>query len=164
MGKRKYLLIIGDGMSDYPISQLNNKTPLQVANKPNMDLIAKKGCNGLLKTIPQQLIAGSGTAILSVLGYDPIKYYTGRGPFEAAARKINLGLNDVAYRCNLITEKDGFLVDYSADHITNNEAEKLIATLKKEMEKKGEIEFFSGLDYRHFLILRNSFSFFVFLG
>jgi len=151
----KYLLIVGDGMADYPVPELNDKTPLQAANKPNMDMIAAKGRNGLLKTVPNGLTPGSGTAILSVLGYDPTRYYTGRGPFEAAARKIKLDENDVAYRCNLITEKDGILIDYSADHISNNESAELIEALKRKMEKPGEVEFFAGLSYRHFLILRN---------
>ena len=90
-------------MADYPIPELGNKTPLQVAYKPNMDIVAAKGRNGLLKTIPEELTPGSGTAIISVLGYDPTIYYTGRGPFEAAARNIILDEKDVAYRCNLIT-------------------------------------------------------------
>jgi len=151
----KYLLIVGDGMADYPVPELGNKTPLQAANKPNMDMIAAKGCSGLLRTVPEGLTPGSGTAILSVLGYDPRRFYTGRGPFEAAARNIRLDENDVAYRCNLITEKDGILVDYSADHITNSESAELIETLKKNFENTGEVEFFAGLSYRHFLILRN---------
>jgi 2,3-bisphosphoglycerate-independent phosphoglycerate mutase len=151
----KYLLILGDGMADYPVPELDDKTPLQVANKPNMDIIAAKGRNGLLKTVPETMPPGSGPAILSVVGYDPTKYYTGRGPFEAAARNIKLDKNDVAYRCNLITEENGVLIDYSADHITNSESSKLIETIKKRMEKPGEIEFFEGLGYRHFLIIRN---------
>ena len=151
----KYLLIVGDGMADYPLPKLNNKTPLQVANKPNMDMIAAKGCSGLLKTIPEGLTPGSGTAILSVLGYDPLRYYSGRGPFEAAARNINLNENDVVYRCNLITEKNGLLVDYSADHITNSESIKLIEVIKEKFEQPGKVEFFSGLGYRHFLVLRD---------
>jgi 2,3-bisphosphoglycerate-independent phosphoglycerate mutase len=151
----KYLLIVGDGMADYPVPELGNKTPLQKANKPNMDMITTKGINGLLRTIPDGLNPGSGTAIISVLGYDPKEYYTGRGPFEAAARNIKLNENDVAYRCNLITEKEGILVDYSAGHITNSESKELIDTLKRKMEKPDELEFFAGLGYRHFLILRN---------
>jgi len=151
----KYLLIVGDGMADYPVPELDNKTPLQAANKPNMDMIAAKGCSGLLRTVPEGLTPGSGTAILSVLGYDPQRFYTGRGPFEAAARNIKLDENDVAYRCNLITEKDGILVDYSADHITNSESAELIEALKRNLENLGEVEFFAGLSYRHFLILRN---------
>jgi 2,3-bisphosphoglycerate-independent phosphoglycerate mutase len=150
----KYLLIVGDGMADYPIQELGNKTPLQVANKPNMDMIAAKGCSGLLKTVKEGLIPGSGTAILSVLGYNPKIFYTGRGPFEAASRGIQLDEKDVAFRCNLITEKDGILVDYSADHIINSESDKLIETVKINFEKP-EVEFFAGLGYRHFLILRD---------
>jgi 2,3-bisphosphoglycerate-independent phosphoglycerate mutase len=151
----KYLLIVGDGMADYPVPELGNKTPLQVANKPNMDMIAAKGRNGLLRTVPEGLTPGSGTAIISVLGYDPARYYSGRGPFEAAARNIRLEANDVAYRCNLITERDGILIDYSADHITSSEAAELIDALKREMKKPDQVEFFAGLSYRHFLILRN---------
>src|SRR3990170_415959 len=151
----KYVLVVGDGMADYPIPEFSNRTPLQVAHKPNMDSIAAKGRNGLLRTIPEDLNPGSDTAILSVLGYDPRRYLTGRGPFEAAARGIQLEEKDFAFRCNLITEKDGILVDYSAGHITSKEAEKLMESVRKAFEKPGEIEFFSGLDYRHFLVLRN---------
>jgi 2,3-bisphosphoglycerate-independent phosphoglycerate mutase len=151
----KYLLIVGDGMADYPVPELDGKTPLQVAYKPNMDAIAAKGKNGLIKNVPDDLNPGSETAILSLLGYDPHLYCTGRGPLEAPARGIKLAKNDAAFRCNLITEKDGLLLDYSAGHITTKEAEQLIKAIKKEFEIDGKIEFFSGLDYRHFLILRN---------
>jgi 2,3-bisphosphoglycerate-independent phosphoglycerate mutase len=154
--KMKYLLVVGDGMADYPVPELNNMTPLQVARKPNMDAIAAKGRNGLLRTSREDLCAGSDTAILSVLGYDPRRFYTGRGPLEAAARGIQQKEYDVAFRCNLITEKDGILVDYSAGHITSGDSSKLIEALKKTLERPNELEFFSGLDYRHFLILRNS--------
>ncbi len=142
-------------MADYPVPELGNRTPLQAANKPNMDAIAAKGCSGLLKTVPDSFMPGSGTAILSVLGYDPTRFYTGRGPFEAAGRNIALSENDVAYRCNLVTEQDGILIDYSAGHITNNESGELIEKISLEMGRSGELEFFEGLDYRHFLILRN---------
>ena len=156
MTRTKYLLIIGDGMSDYPVPELGNKTPLQVAHKPNMDMIAAKGRSGLLKTVPDEVKPGSETAILSLLGYDPRLYCTGRGPLEAPARGIKLKKNDVAFRCNLITAQNGVLVDYSAGHITTKEAEQLIAVVKTAYEKSGKIEFYSGLDYRHFLILRNN--------
>jgi 2,3-bisphosphoglycerate-independent phosphoglycerate mutase len=151
----KYVIIIGDGMADYPLPELGNKTPLQAAHKPNMDAIAARGRSGLIKTVPDEISPGSDAAILSVLGYDPRLFCTGRGALEAAARGIKLGENDAAYRCNLITEEDGVLVDYSAGHITSREAEQLIAAVKKAFEKPGKIEFYSGLDYRHFLILRN---------
>jgi 2,3-bisphosphoglycerate-independent phosphoglycerate mutase len=138
----KYVLVVGDGMADYPIPELGNMTPLQVAYKPNIDAIAAKGQNGLLRTVPEDLSPGSDTAILSVLGYDPRRFCTGRGPLEAASRGIQLKENDVAFRCNLITEKDGILVDYSAGHITSRESVKLIESLKKTCEKPNEIEFF----------------------
>jgi 2,3-bisphosphoglycerate-independent phosphoglycerate mutase len=151
----KYILVVGDGMADYPVPELGNKTPLQAAYKPNMDLIAAKGQSGLIKTVPDELSPGSETAICSLLGYDPRKYCTGRGPLEAPSRGIRLGENDAAYRCNLITEKDGVIVDYSAGHITTEESSKLLASINKAFGKLGKIEFYPGLDYRHFLILRN---------
>jgi len=152
----KYAVIVGDGMADYPIPELGNKTPLQAAHKPNMDKIAAKGRNGLLRTVPDGLSPGSDVAILSVLGFNPKHFYTGRGAFEAAARGIQLKDHDVAFRCNIITEKDGNLADYSAGHITSKESTQLMAGVKKACEKTGEIEFYSGLDYRHFLIMRNA--------
>ena len=152
----KYVVVVGDGMADYPIPELGNKTPLQAAYKPNIDAITAKGRSGLLKTVPDDLKPGSDVAILSVLGFSPKQYYTGRGAFEAAARGIKLKDSDVAFRCNLITEKDGVLVDYSAGHITSKDSTRLIAAVKEACEKTGEIEFYSGLDYRHFLIMRNS--------
>ena len=151
----KYLLVVGDGMADYPLPELGNKTPLQAANKPNMDSIAAKGKSGLIRTVPDELTPGSDAAICSVLGYDPNLYCTGRGPLEAPSRGIKLAENDTAYRCNLITEKNGAIADYSAGHITTDEASQLIASVRKAFEKPKKIEFYTGLDYRHFLILRN---------
>jgi 2,3-bisphosphoglycerate-independent phosphoglycerate mutase len=151
----KYILVVGDGMADYPVPELGNKTPLQAACKPNMDSIAANGRSGLIRTVPDELSPGSETAICSLLGYDPRKYCTGRGPLEAPSRGIKLRENDAAYRCNLITEKDGVIVDYSAGHITTEESSKLLASINKAFGKLGKIEFYSGLDYRHFLILRN---------
>lgn len=152
----KYILIIGDGMADYKIPKLGNRTPLQAANKPNIDRITKLGRSGLLKTIPEGLNPGSDVAILSILGYDPKKVFTGRGPFEAAAKGIPLKKNDVAFRCNLITEQNGKISDYSAGHISTKEASKLIKAIKQSYEEPGKIEFHSGVDYRHFMILKNS--------
>ncbi len=151
----KYLLVVGDGMADYPVPELENKTPLQAAYKPNMDSIAARGRSGLIKTVPDELTPGSDAAICSVLGYDPRKYCTGRGPLEAPSRGIKLGARDAAYRCNLITEEGGAIADYSAGHITTQEAAKLIAAVKETFDRPNEVEFYSGLDYRHFLILRN---------
>ncbi len=151
----KYILVVGDGMADYPVPQLGNKTPLQAAHKPNMDSIAAKGQSGLIKTVPDKVTPGSEAAICSLLGYDPKKYCTGRGPLEAPSRGIKLGPNDTAFRCNLITEQNGVILDYSAGHITTEEASVLIQSVKRSLDKTGEVEFYSGLDYRHFLILRN---------
>ncbi|MCW3998215.1 MAG: cofactor-independent phosphoglycerate mutase [Candidatus Bathyarchaeota archaeon] len=152
----KYILIIGDGMADYPIPELGNLTPLQVARKPHIDKITTMGRSGLLRTIPEGLKPGSDVAILSILGYDPKKFFTGRGPFEAATRGIKLKENDVAFRCNLITENNGIISDHSAGLISTKEAAELIKALKKTIEEPDKIEFHSGLDYRHFLILKNS--------
>jgi 2,3-bisphosphoglycerate-independent phosphoglycerate mutase len=151
----KYVLVVGDGMSDYPIPELGDKTPLQAAIKPNMDAIAAKGRSGLIKNVPDECTPGSDAAICSVLGYDPRIYCTGRGPLEAPSRNIALGPNDTAYRCNLITEEKGAIADYSAGHITTEEATELISAIKKAYDKEGKIEFYAGLDYRHFLILRD---------
>ncbi len=151
----KYIIVVGDGMADLPIPELGNKTPLQVAYKPNLDGIVAKGRSGLIKTVPDECAPGSDTAICAVLGYDPRVYCTGRGALEAPSRGIELGPNDTAYRCNIITEKQGVIADYSAGHITTEEAEKLIEVIKKKFDKPNQIEFYSGLDYRHFLVLRN---------
>ena len=131
----KYLLVVGDGMADYPVPELENKTPLQVAYKPNMDSIAARGRSGLIKNVPDEMAPGSETAICSVLGYDPRIYCTGRGPLEAPSRGIKLGENDTAYRCNLITEKEGKILDYSAGHITTQEATQLIAAINGALGK-----------------------------
>jgi len=151
----KYILIIGDGMADYPIPELGNKTPLQAAFKPNMDTIAAKGKSGLIKNVPNQCTPGSDVAMCSVLGYDPQIYCTGRGALEVPSRNINLGAQDTAYRCNIITEENGTIADYSAGHITTKEATQLILAIKEVYDKAGSIEFYPGLDYRHYLIMRN---------
>ncbi len=151
----KYVLVIGDGMADYPIAELDNRTPLQAAVKPYMDAIAAKGRSGLIKNVPDQCTPGSEVAICSILSYDPRVYCTGRGPLEAPSRNITLSAEDTAYRCNIITEAEGKIADYSAGHITTPEATQLIAAVQQAFGKPGQIEFYPGLDYRHFLILRN---------
>jgi len=151
----KYILVIGDGMADYPIPELGNKTPLQAAVKPNMDAIAARGKSGLIKNVPDECTPGSDVAICSVLGYDPRLYCTGRGALEVPSRNIELGSEDTAYRCNIITEENNTVADYSAGHITTEEATQLLDAVKKAYGKPGEIEFYPGLDYRHYLIMRN---------
>ncbi len=147
----KYVVIIGDGMADYPLKKLDGKTPLEVANKPNMDSIAFKGKMGILKTVPDGMVPGSDVANLSILGYDPRKYYTGRGPLEAGSMGVELGDEDTAFRCNLITEKDGKVFDYSSGHISTEEARELI----EEMKKLEIGEFYTGISYRHLFVMRN---------
>jgi len=152
MEGKKIIVVVGDGMADYPVKELGRKTPLAVADKPNMDFIASKGKMGVIKTIPDGFVPDSAVANLSILGYNPKKYFTGRGPFEAGAMGIKLGPNDVAFRCNLITERDGKLADYSAGHVSTEEASQLL----REMRKFRFGEFHVGIDYRHIFILRRS--------
>jgi len=149
----KYVVIIGDGMADYPLEELDGKTVLQSSVIPNMDYIASNGVNGLLKTVPEGMEPGSDVANLSIMGYDPKKYYTGRGPLEAASIGANLQNGEVAFRCNLITESDGKLADFNANHISTEEAEKLIATLNQEFGEFGK--FYLGISYRHLFVFNN---------
>ena len=141
-------------MADYPVEDFSGKTPLQVATHPNMDLIAAKGRSGMLKTIPEGMEAGSDTANLSILGYDPRRIRVGRGPLEAASLGVELGDEDLALRCNLITEENGILVDYSAGHIESCDSRELINFVQETFGKTGEVEFYNGLSYRHLLVLR----------
>ncbi|MDO9627368.1 MAG: cofactor-independent phosphoglycerate mutase [Methanobacteriaceae archaeon] len=146
----KYVILIGDGMADYPLKELDNKTPLQVAKKPNMDKLASMGCSGFLKTVPDDMDPGSDVANLSIMGYDPEEYYTGRGPLEAASMGVNLSKNDVAFRCNLITENNGILDDFNAGHITSSESKDLIDILNKNYDDLGT--FYHGISYRNLFV------------
>lgn len=150
----KYIVIVGDGMADYPLEELNGKTPLQVANKPNMDYIALNGKSGTLRTIPDKMQPGSDVANLSILGYNPLEYYTGRGPIEAVSLGIKLEKNETAFRCNLVTLEDRKMKDYSAGHISNLEAKKLIKTIKENLESHS-IKFYNGVSYRNILVIAN---------
>ncbi|MCK5477144.1 MAG: cofactor-independent phosphoglycerate mutase [Candidatus Aenigmarchaeota archaeon] len=149
----KYIIILGDGMGGYPLKEHFNKTTLELAETPNMDYIARCGSSGLAKTVPDNLPPGSDVANLSILSYDPAKYYTGRGPLEAASIGIDLEKEDIAFRCNLITEKDGLLVDYSSGHISNEEAEILIKEIKDKLETD-TVKFYPGISYRHLMVLK----------
>ncbi len=148
----KYALLIGDGMADRPLSLLGGRTPLQVASTPNMDEIASHGVLGLIKTVSKRTGKSSDVAILSILGYAPSKYYTGRGPLEAASMGIHLKEGQVAFRCNLVTVDEGCLVDYSAGHISTEEAKVLIKFLNKKLRWSG-IKFHAGVSYRHLAIV-----------
>lgn len=148
----KYVLLIGDGMADRPLDLLGGKTPLQVSKTPNMDEIAAQGVLGLIKTVSRKIGKSSDVAILSILGYDPRKYYTGRGPLEAASMGVHLEKEQIAFRCNLVTADEGSLVDYSAGHISTKEAEVLIAFLNKNLKWDG-IKFYPGVSYRHLAVV-----------
>ncbi len=148
----KYLIFIPDGMADRPLKELDGRTPLQTAKTPNMDEIAREGRCGLTENVPKDMEPGSEIATLSILGYDPKRYYTGRGPLEAAGMGIEVEDDEVAYRCNLVTVKEGILVDYSSGHISNEDAKKLIEALNEELN--GEARFLAGVSYRNLLLLR----------
>ncbi len=147
----KYIIIVGDGMADYLIPELGNKTPLQYANTTNMDLIAKVGISGTVKTIPEEMPPGSDVANLSVIGYDPKIYYTGRGPLEAGSMGIELEKDDIAYRCNIVTVNDGIMVDYSSGHISSEESHELINYVAERLGNK-EVRLYPGVSYRHLLV------------
>lgn len=142
-------------MADYPIEKLGGKTILQAARTPAMDYIAVHGNTGLAKTIPDGLPAGSDVANMSILGYDPAVYYSGRAPLEAASMGVALASDDVAFRCNLVTIEQGRIKDYSAGHISSEEAEILIETLDTELGNE-ELRFYPGISYRHLLVARNN--------
>ena len=149
----KYILLVGDGMADYPVKELDGRTPLEVARTPNMDFIAKHGRLGRIKTIPDKMNPASDVANISILGYDPHKFYTGRGPLEAANLGIDLEDDDVAFRCNLITAAADTLIDYSAGHISSKEAEVLIKFIDRKLGTN-KIKFYPGVSYRHLMLVK----------
>lgn len=147
----KYAVLIGDGMADFPMDEFGGKTVLQKANTPNMDYITKNGRAGLARTVPDGMPPGSDVANMSILGYDPKKYYSGRAPLEAASMGIPLNDGDVAFRCNLITITDGIIADYSAGHITSEEAKTLIEAVDSRIGTE-KIRFYPGISYRHLMV------------
>ena len=152
----KFILVVGDGMSDVGLEELDGRTPLQVAKHPHMDYLASKGSTGLLKTIPVGSSPGTDTAFLSIFGNDPSRLNTGRGPFEAAGLEIDLNEKDLALRCNLVTVVDGVLKDHSGGHISTTESKDLLKSLKDHFEEPGFIEFYPGVSYRHLIVLRGA--------
>jgi 2,3-bisphosphoglycerate-independent phosphoglycerate mutase len=150
----KYAILVGDGMADFALPELGGKTPLEYAKTPNMDAVATSGKVGLVKTIPDGLAPGSDVANMSLMGYDPAAYYSGRAPIEAASMGIALAPTDVAFRCNLVTLKDGIMDDYSAGHIETSDAHEIIAELKKHLDTP-LLTFFPGVSYRHLVVAAN---------
>ncbi|MDW7656014.1 MAG: cofactor-independent phosphoglycerate mutase [Bacillota bacterium] len=163
----KHVIFLGDGMADLPVPQLQNRTPLMVAAKPNMDRMAAEGLAGMVRTIPEGLQPGSDTANMSVMGYDPAMYYTGRSPLEAIGMAIEMDPGDVSFRCNMVTLSEETvdqhetdiserfaartMDDYSADEIGSDEAARLIEQINERFADS-ELRFYPGKSYRHCLI------------
>lgn len=157
----KYVVVLYDGMADYPVPALDGKTPMEVAKKPNMDFLASKGEVGLVRTVAKGLKPGSDVANMSVMGFDPMKYYTGRSPLEAASIGIDMSPSDVSLRTNLVTLSQDDLPyeqktieDYCADDISTEEASVLIEEVQKQLGTD-EFTFYKGVSYRHCLIWKN---------
>ena len=149
----KHIIILGDGMADERIAKLNNKTPLEVANKPYIDLLAKKGNCGLLHTVPEGFKPGSEIANMCVLGYDVRTEFEGRGSLEAASIGVSIMPGEMAMRCNLICVQDGKIKNHSAGHISNEEAKELIEYLQAELGND-IFTFHNGISYRHLLVMK----------
>lgn len=159
----KHIIILGDGMADWPCEELGGKTPLQYAKTPYMDLLARKGITGMLKTVQDGFHPGSEVANSSILGYDQEKVYEGRGPLEAASIGVELNDNDMAIRCNLICIEDGKIKNHSCGHLDTEEADILIKFLQENLASdpeicsqygEGRIHFYTGIQYRHLLVIR----------
>ncbi len=155
----KYVVILGDGMADWPIDELDGRTPLEYASTPFMDELSKKAEQGMVRTVPSGMSPGSDTANLSVLGYDPRKYYSGRSPLEALSIGVEMKNTDVALRCNIVTlsededrYEDRTIIDHSSSEISTEDAAVLLDAVKKELERDG-YKFYVGTSYRHLLII-----------
>ncbi len=156
----KYIVILGDGMADYPIDEFGGKTVLDVADKPNIDYMCEHGELGMVKTVQDGMKPGSDVANLSVMGYDTKKYYSGRSPLEAASIGVDMKDTDVTFRCNIVTlsdeenYEDKTMVDYSAGEISTEEARELIKAVAAELNSD-IVKFYSGVSYRHLMIWDN---------
>jgi 2,3-bisphosphoglycerate-independent phosphoglycerate mutase len=156
----KQIIFLGDGMADLPVADLGGRTPLQAANKPCMDRLAQLGLAGTVSTVPGGLPPGSDTANMSVMGYDPRRYYTGRSPLEAISMSVEMEPGDVAFRCNLVTlsESPAYserqMLDYSADEISSDEAARLIEAINDHFSDRS-IRFYPGKSYRHCMIWKS---------
>ncbi|MCK4502369.1 MAG: phosphoglycerate mutase, partial [Desulfuromonadales bacterium] len=154
----KYIILLGDGMSDEPMAELGGKTPMEAAKTPNMDRLSRTGKIGLAATVPEGYPPGSDVANLSVFGYDPAECYSGRSPLEAASMGIELNPEDVAFRLNFVWLEARYgklyMGDFSAGHISTAEAGELIATLQQELGGD-EFNFYPGVSYRHLMVWKN---------
>lgn len=153
--KAKYVIVIPDGAADEPFDGLGGKTALQTAKLPRMDQIAAEGIVGRSRNVPDRFLPASDVATLSLCGYDPEAYYTGRAPLEAAAMGMSLGPDDWAIRCNLMTIQDGALTDFTAGHITSEEGRELMAAIQQTVGS-ANVEFHPGVSYRNLMIYRGA--------
>lgn len=152
---RKYAIVIPDGAVDEPQASLGGKTPLQAADTPEMDRIAHDGVIGRSRNVPEQFNPASDVATLSLFGYDPERYYTGRAPLEVAAMGVPMGPDDWAVRCNLMTILDGKMTDFTAGHVTSAEGAELIKTLQMALGAANpQVEFYPGVSYRNAMVYR----------
>lgn len=152
----KYAILIGDGMADYPIPELEFKSILEAVDTTYMDELAGIGQEGITRNIPETLPAGSDVAALSLLGYDPEKYYTGRAPLEAASIGVELHEDETAFRLNMVNVKNAVMVDYSAGHITTEEATALVQYLDEELGSE-KVKFYPGVSYRHLAVIKGDY-------
>jgi 2,3-bisphosphoglycerate-independent phosphoglycerate mutase len=152
----KYIVLIGDGMADWPIEALGNKTPLETANTPNLDFLSQHGHLVEVQTVPPGMSPGSDVAILSIMGYDTKIYYTGRAPLEAASMGLEVPADASVFRCNTVTVKEGVMVDYAADHITTPESTELILAVDEQLSNE-DIQFFPGVSYRHLMVIKGDY-------
>jgi 2,3-bisphosphoglycerate-independent phosphoglycerate mutase len=154
----KYIILQGDGMADYPLDVLGGKTPLEAARTPNMDWLAARGVFGIAHVIPKGFPPGSDVGNMSIMGYDPAAYHTGRSPLEAASMGVALGPKDIAFRCNLVTLRgsgsETTMEDFTSGHISTEEAAEIIRDIGNKLGGDG-IEFFSGVSYRHLMVWRD---------
>ena len=152
----KHIIILGDGMADHPVERLGGKTLLQYANKPYMDMLAKKGKTGRLVTVPDGFHPGSEVANSSIMGYDQNEVYEGRGPLEAASIGYELEPTDLALRCNIINVQDGKIITHNGGNLETEDADVLIKYLNDTLGKKyPDVKFVTGIQYRHLLVVKH---------
>ncbi|MCX8064173.1 MAG: cofactor-independent phosphoglycerate mutase [Candidatus Hydrogenedentes bacterium] len=149
----KYLILVGDGMADFPLEELEGKTPLEVASTPAMDEISKRGLIGLHSPIPEGIPPGSDIGNLSLFGYNPKESFSGRAPLEAARQGIVLRPNEVAFRCNLVSLRDGVMFDFTSGHIPTEISRVIVREVGEELEKKYPVKFYPGVSYRHIAVV-----------
>ena len=148
----KFIMLVVDGMADYPVMEMQGRTPLQVAEHPNIDALVRGGIIGTVSTVPDGMDANTDVAFLSLLGYDPREYHAGRGALEAVNRGIELSGDEVAFRFNLVREEGGLLKDYAAGHIRTEDAGLLVKALSESLGSE-DVRFYAGVSYRHILVL-----------